>query len=93
MKLAVAHDGPAATASGVHFTDAFPREIDALAFIEPFNSTVEPTFDRSELKRTLAVILECDVSWNDEIDVVAIPLLHFDNTPPAEERARLLGHG
>jgi hypothetical protein len=68
MELAVANGGPAATASGVRFADAFPRKIDALNVIDPFKPTVEGAFDGSELKRPEPVILECDVSWDYEIE-------------------------
>ena len=93
MQLPSVNCGPPTTTSGICFTDTLPREFDAVAVPNTFDSAIKPTFDRSELKGTKAIILKRNVSRDDKINVIAIPFLHLNDPPLAEEWIQSLRHG
>jgi hypothetical protein len=81
IELPVTKSSPATAADRIHFVGALPGKLNALAVFDGFNSAVKPTFNSSELKGTFTIVLERDMTRYNEIDEIAIPLLHFHDTP------------
>jgi hypothetical protein len=76
--------GPAATADGVAFVAAFPGELESWRILVDVVA-VQVGVDDDEGELPGPVVEELDESAADEIDGIAIPQIHLDDSPPTSQ--------
>lgn len=80
--------GITSAADGIHLVKALPGEADAVRAV----AAVETALDCAEDKRATPFCIEADVGGLDQVEEVAIPQLHRDDPPLAEQRVMVDGH-
>ncbi len=91
-QLLAVQDGPPATRARVGIDFFLPRELEPILLMDTVESAVESATNRSKLEEAKSVGFERNVAWNDQVDIVRIPLIHLDDAPFAQERVATLGH-
>ncbi len=76
--------GPAPTADGVAFVGALPGELESGSVLVDVVA-VQVGLDDDEGESPSPVVEELDESGTDEIDGIAIPQIHLDDSPPTSQ--------
>ena len=93
IQLSVPEFCPSSTRSRVVIIHALPGELHSFTFGSGLKATVETALHSPKLERSEIVLLKLNVPRDNEINVVAVPLLHFDDAPsPQEWILRSSGH-
>jgi hypothetical protein len=92
VQLSPLEHSPPSTTTRVIVVLSLPRELNALFTAAAVATTIEPPLHGAELEATKVILCKRDVPRHDEIDVLAIPTLHLDNPPRAEEGIRRATH-
>jgi hypothetical protein len=92
VELSVTQFRPPAPTPRIVVVLSLSREFDATCCALGFHAAIELALDGTELEMAKIVLLKRDVTGHNHIDVVAISLLHCDDTPAAKERICTLGY-
>src|SRR3954447_14998023 len=80
--------GITGTGGGIHLVGAFPGEADAGRAV----AAVEAALNRAEDEFATTLCIEADVGGLDQVEEVAVPQLHLDDPPLAEQRVIAADH-
>src|SRR6266571_1981298 len=86
LELSVLDDRPSASTHGVHFVFPFPRKFQAFCLLVGHDTIINVPMDGTKLKLSQIILSEGEIPWNNEVDVILIPLLHLYDTPCAKVR-------
>ena len=81
LELSVLNYRPSSSTDRVHFVFPFPGKFQTFCTLVGLNAIIDLPMDGAKLELPLIILPEGDISWNNEVDVVLILLLHLDNPP------------
>ena len=90
LELSVLNYRPSSSTDRVHFVFPFPGKFQTFCTLVGLNAIIDLPMDGAKLELPLIILPEGDISWNNEVDVVLILLLHLDNPPCSKVR---IAHG
>ena len=79
LELSVFNDRPSSSTDRVHFVFPFPGKLQAFCDLVGLDMIVEIPMDSAKLKFSQTILPEGDVSWNNEVDVILIPIMYPEN--------------
>src|SRR4030095_2035280 len=90
LELSILNDRPPSSTDRVHFVFPFPGKFQTFCLLVGRKTIIQIPMDSAKLKLSHMILSESDVSWDNEVDEVLIPLLHLDNPPCSHVR---IAHG
>src|SRR5438128_1183079 len=90
LELSIRNDRPPSSTDRVHFVSPFPGKFQTFCILIGRKTIIQIPMHSAKLKLSQMILSERDIAWDNEVDVILIPLLHLDNTPCSHV---LIAHG